>query len=265
MNLPAHRRVALPTERRGRGRRGTNLPTKEKLVKSIAMTHAAPGAPTPASTLVRFAMAASIVAAFLYTAVPVHAQHVQHVVAQPAAQAKIDEASAAQRDLWVGHIFWVRNVVTDTLAGNKQAAGAAEREVVANAKAIAASIEPFYGKAASDKLFALLAGHYGAVKEHLEATAAGSKAKQDAAVNKLTGNATEIARFLSGANPNLPFNTLNGLLLAHGGHHIQQNQQLKARQYAQEAQTWEAMKKHMYVIADALAGAIAKQFPAKFS
>ena len=218
-----------------------------------------------AGILVLLAMAASLVAELLFTALPVRAQHAQHVVAQAPAQAKVAEAAAAQRDLWVGHIFWVRNVVTDILAGNKQAAAAAEKEVVANAKAIAASIEPFYGKAASEKLFGLLAGHYGAVKQHAEATAAGSKAKQDAAIKSLTANATEIARFLSGANPNLPFNTLNGLLLAHGGHHIQQNQQLKAKQYAQEAQTWEAMKNHMYVIADALAGAIAKQFPAKFS
>ena len=219
---------------------------------------------TPAGVLTRFAIAASVVATFLLTAYPVRAQHAQHVVAQAPAQAKVGEASAAQRDLWVGHIFWVRNVATETLAGNRKAAAAAEKEVVANAKAIAASIEPFYGKAASEKLFGLLAGHYGAIKQYVDATAAGSKAKQDAAVKSLTANATEIARFLSGANPNLPFDTLNGLLLAHGGHHIQQTQQLKSKQYAQEAQTWEAMKNHMYVIADALAGAIAKQFPAKF-
>ena len=81
----------------------------------------------------------------------------------------------------------------------------------------------------------------------------------------LTDNAGEIAVFLSGANPNLPFDTLNGLLLAHGGHHIQQILQLHDKQYQREAQTWEAMKGHMYVIADALAGALAKQFPAKFS
>jgi hypothetical protein len=211
-------------------------------------------------------VAASIVLAFLAPTAPVFAQHVEHIfVAQAPAAAKVAEAGAAQRDLWVGHIFWVRNVITDTLAGNKISAAAAEKEVVANAKAIAASIEPFYGKAASDKLFGLLAGHYGAVKQYLEATAAGSKAKQDAAVKNLTGNATEIATFLSGANPNLPFDTLNGLLLAHGGHHLQEIQQLKSKEYAQEAQTWEAMKKHMYVIADALAGALAKQFPAKFS
>jgi hypothetical protein len=186
-------------------------------------------------------------------------------VAQAPAAPKVAETGAALRDLWVGHIFWVRNVAVDTFAGNKKAAAAAEKEVVANAKQIAGAIEPYYGKEASEKLFGLLAGHYGAVKQYLEATAGGSKSKQDAAVKNLTANASEIAKFLSGANPNLPFDTLNSLLLGHGGHHIQEIQQLHAKQYAEEAQTWEAMKKHMYVIADALAGAIAKQFPAKFS
>jgi hypothetical protein len=191
----------------------------------------------------------------------------QHDHAAPAAAAagnKLVDTRLALRDLWLGHIFWVRNVTEETLEGNSAAAAAAEKEVVANAKQIAGAIEPFYGKAASDKLFSLLAGHYGAVKQYLEATAANSAAKQDAAQKALVANADEIAKFLSGANPNLPYDTLRGLLLAHGGHHIQQIQQLKAKQYAEEAQTWEAMKNHMNGIADALAGALAKQFPAKF-
>ena len=214
----------------------------------------------------RTLIAASFLVAFLAPVAPVFAQHDGHVVvAQAPAAAKVAETGAVLRDLWVGHIFWVRNVVVDTFAGNKAAAAAAEKEVVANAKQIANAIEPYYGKEASEKLFGLLAGHYGAVKQYLEATATGSKAKQDAAVKNLTGNAAEIAKFLSGANPHLPFDTLNGLLLAHGGHHIQEIQQLRGKQYAEEAQTWEAMKKHMYVIADAMAGALAKQFPAKFS
>jgi hypothetical protein len=196
---------------------------------------------------------------------PALAQHETHSVAQLPAPAKVNETGSALRDLWVGHIFWVRNVVVSTFAGNPGAAAVAEQEVVANAKQIAAAIEPYYGKDASEQLFGLLAGHYGAVKQYLEATAAGSKGKQDAAYKSLSGNATEIARFLSGANPNLPFDTLNGLLLAHGGHHVQQIQQVHSKQYAEEAQTWEAMKRHMYVIADALAGAIAKQFPKQFS
>ena len=213
----------------------------------------------------RSLVAVSILVVLGALTAPALAQHAAHAVAQAPAPTKVTENEAALRDLWVGHIFWVRNVVVDTLAGNKEAAAAAEQEVVANAKQIAATIEPYYGKAASERLFGLLAGHYGAVKQYLEATAADSKGRQDAAVKNLTGNATEIAKFLSGANPNLPFETLNGLLLAHGGHHVQEIQQLHSKQYVQEAQTWEAMKRHMYVIADALAGAIAKQFPKQFS
>lgn len=207
----------------------------------------------------------SVLATVFAPVVPALAQPWEPSIAQAPAPGKVNETGAALRDLWVGHVFWVRNVVVATFAGNQPAAAAAEQEVVANAKQIAAAIEPYYGKDAPERLFGLLAGHYGAVKQHLEATLAGSKGKQDAACKSLSSNATEIARFLSGANPNLPFDTLNGLLLAHGGHHVQQIQQVQSKQYAQEAQTWEAMKRHMYVIADALAGAIAKQFPKRFS
>jgi len=214
---------------------------------------------------IRPLIAASILVAILAGAAPALAQHATHAVAPMPGPAKVTDTEAALRDLWVGHIFWVRNVVVDTLGGNKQAPTAAEQEVVANAKQIAAAIEPYYGKEASERLFGLLAGHYAAIREYLDATVAGSKVRGDTALKNLTGNATEIARFLSGANPNLPFDTLNGLLLAHGGHHVQAIQQWQGKQYTQEAQTWEAMKRHMYVIADALAGAIAKQFPKQFS
>lgn len=194
-------------------------------------------------------------------AVPAQAAQDPHASAA-APTSKAIQTKDALRDLWVGHVFWVRNVAVETLAGNSKAAKAAEEQVVANAKQIAGAIEPFYGKAASEKLFGQLAGHYGAVKEYLTAT---DKAAQDAAFKKLAANAEEIARFLSGANPNLPIDTLRALLIAHGGHHVQQIKQLRAKDYAGEAQTWESMKQHMYVIADALAGAIAKQFPAKFA
>jgi two-component system OmpR family response regulator len=54
-----------------------------------------------------------------------------------------------------------------------------------------------------------------------------------------------------------------GVLKAHGAHHSAQIQQLQAKDYAGEAQTWATMTRHMCVIADALADALAKQFPAK--
>jgi hypothetical protein len=182
-------------------------------------------------------------------------------VANPA---KVHATKAALRDLWIGHVFWVRNVVVAELAGNGPARQLAEKQVVANAQSIAAAIEPFYGTAARKQLFELLAGHYGAIKAYLEASVAKKDSELANATAKLTSNAGEIARFLSGANPHLPKDTLEGLLLAHGGHHIAQIQQLQSKDYIAEAGTWADMSQHMYVVADALADALAKQFPAKF-
>src|SRR4051812_4834642 len=175
------------------------------------------------------------------------------------------QTAAALRDLWLGHIFWVRNVSIGAIDKNDRATQAAEQQAVANAQAIAASIEPFYGAAAKESFFKLLAGHYGAVKAYVVATVASDASAQSTATQSLTSNAEEIAVFLSKANPYLPKEAVQGLLLAHGGHHIQQIQQLKDRKYAAEAQTWEEMKKHVYQIADATAAALAKQFAKKFS
>jgi hypothetical protein len=179
--------------------------------------------------------------------------------------AKAVATQAAERDLWLGHIFWVREVARGLAEKNQAAADFAEKQAVANAKGIAGSIEPFYGKAATDQLFKLLAGHYTAIKAHATATVAGDAAGAKKALGDLTGNANEIAQFLAGANPNLPEATLKSLLAAHGGHHVQQNQQLAAKDFAAEARTWDAMKTHIYTISDALVGGIAKQFPEKFT
>lgn len=188
-----------------------------------------------------------------------------HVAAKHQPQsAKTSKTAAALRDLWIGHIFWVRGVSFAAIDKNDAAMRAAEKQAVANAQSIAASIEPFYGAAAKDAFFKLLAGHYGAVKAYLVATVGDNVSAQSTATQSLTSNAEEIAVFLSKANPHLPKQALNSLLLAHGGHHIQQIQELKARDYAAEAKTWENMKTHVYQIADATAEALAKQFPKRF-
>lgn len=178
---------------------------------------------------------------------------------------KTSQTAAVLRDLWVGHIFWVRAVSVALINKQDAAAKVSEQQAVENAKTIAATIEPFYGAAARDGFFKLLAGHYGAVKAYLVATIAGDAAAQSTATQSLTSNADEIASFLSKANPYLQKDAVQGLLLAHGGHHIAQIQQLKDGQYAAEAQTWEEMKNHVYQIADATADALAKQFADKFA
>jgi hypothetical protein len=172
----------------------------------------------------------------------------------------LPELQAALRDLWAGHIFWVRNVVFMTRLGNTAAATVAEGQVVQDARAIADAISPYYGKAASDKLFSLLAAHYGAIKEYMTAAFAGKGSAKTAAVAKLNANADEIASFLSSANPNWPKETLVGALRAHGAHHVLQIDAVYAKDYKTEASVWAEMTMHIYTIADVLAQGIEKQF-----
>lgn len=216
------------------------------------------------------ALSLAILAALcLSPASQAHEGH-EHAATGTTASAKTISAKhaatrAVLRDLWVEHVFWIRNYVTASAAGNQAQKTVAADQVVANAKAISGAIASFYGQPAGDHMLTLLAGHWGAVKDYSDATfdKKDAKAQQDA-TTALTANAKEIAAFLAKANPNLPEATLVGLLSAHGAHHMAQIQQIAKGDYAGEAQTWEAMRTHMFTIADALTDALAKQFPAKF-
>ncbi|QGW78049.1 hypothetical protein GPJ81_15570 [Pseudomonas alkylphenolica] len=189
----------------------------------------------------------------------------------PAAQTPAPQAESAAlttrlalRDLWVEHIFWIRDYAIANQAGNRQQADVASQQVVSNATAIANSIAPLYGQPAADQLLKLLAGHWGAVKQYSDASVSQSAAGKQAAVNDLGSNAKALAKFLSTANPNLPEATLNTMLAAHGGHHIAQIDELGKKDYKAEAVTWQHMREHILGLADALTAALVKQFPDKF-
>src|SRR5689334_11980476 len=159
-----------------------------------------------------------IAAAFLagVASASITAAHDMHVaaatVAVAPASAKLVATRDALRKLWNGHVVAVRKVVVAAIAKKPAAETAAEKEVVDNAHAIAGAIEPFYGPAARDQLFTLLAGHYGAVKSYIEAALANDKTKEAKATDDITSNADAIATFLGGANPNWPKDTLLELL-----------------------------------------------------
>jgi hypothetical protein len=184
--------------------------------------------------------------------------------ASPAADSAALTTRLTLRDLWVEHIFWIRNYAIANQAADKQQAKVAADQVVDNATQIANSIAPLYGQPAADQLLKLLAGHWGAVKHYSDATVAKDAKGKQAAVADLTSNAKAIAAFLAKANPNLPESTLVTMLAAHGGHHIAQVDELAAHDYAGEARTWQLMRTHIVALADALTAALVKQFPDKF-
>ena len=179
--------------------------------------------------------------------------------------ARVAEMKQTFRDLWLGHIFWVRHVVLNIATHDAAEQDAAEKEVLANTKQIASTIAPFYGEAASEKLYSLLDVNIDAVKEYSEATVAENKEQQDAALARLASNADDIADFLSHLNPYLQKDNVRSLIAAHGAHHVLQINQYKVKEYAHLGATWPMMQQHVYVIADTLTAALAKQFPGKFS
>ena len=179
--------------------------------------------------------------------------------------ATVADMKGVLRDQWSRHLFWIRNVVLDNATNDLRSRDFAEKAVVANARELARTFRPFYGEAASERLFTLLADHYSAVKEYSEATVARNKRRQDAALAHFSSNTDEIAAFLSGANSHLPKDTVRSLFAIHVDHHVAQITKFQERDYAGEEEIWPVMQHHVYVIADAITTALAKQFPAKFS
>lgn len=183
--------------------------------------------------------------------------------APPEVSLSAPKLQAALRGLWHGHVVHARGYALAVHARNDVDAKKAEDKVVANARQISEAVADFYGKGGGDRMMELLGGHWSAVKALTDARANADNASAGKAAADMAGNAGEIAKFLDGANPHLPEDTVRGLMLAHGAHHSQQIQQIMAGDMRGESITWAAMQQHMDMIAVALAGALAKQFPDK--
>lgn len=197
-------------------------------------------------------------------AAPLQAQEHPHA-ATPAGKAApaAPKLDAALRELWQGHVQHTRAYALAVKAGDTAAEKKAADDVVANARQIADAVAGFYGADAGKTLLNLLAGHWGGVKAMTDAARAGDGAAAAKAMQGLGANATEIAKFLAGANPYLTEDAVRGLLVAHAAHHQAQIDEIMRGDMQAEAKTWASMQAHMNTIADALAGAIARQFPAK--
>lgn len=102
---------------------------------------------------------------------------------------------------------------------------------------------------------------YGAIKDYMQVGFSENASGKEAATKQLLANAEAIADFLDAANPHLPKEAVLPLLSAHGGHHLQQIDAVHARDFGREAVVWDAMLGHTYAIADAMASALARQFP----
>jgi hypothetical protein len=152
----------------------------------------------------------------------------------------VADMQAVLRDEWSRHLFWIRTVVLDNAKNDLRSRDFAEKAVTANTRDMAKTFAPFYGDAVSEQFRTLLSKHYGVIKAYSEATVAGNKRRQDAAMVEFASITDEI------------------------DHHVAQINKFQDKDYVGEEETWPAMEHHIYVIADALTTALVKQFPTKF-
>jgi hypothetical protein len=143
----------------------------------------------------------------------------------------------------------------------KAAAGALD----ANSVALSQAIGSVYGDGAGQAFLALWRKHIGFIVDYTTALAKKDEKMQDKAVNDLLGYSKDFAAFVNAANPNLPVDVVTDLVKSHVvGFKAAIDAQAKGDWTTAYAKTREAAA-HMQMIADPLAGAIAKQFPDKYA
>jgi len=169
----------------------------------------------------------------------------------------------ALRKLWSDHVIWTREYIVAAVAGTPDATAAAGR-LLRNQEDIGAAIVPYYGQTAGDGLTELLKQHILIAVDLIEAAKSGDQtafAQHDA---RWTANIHDIARFLSGANPNWPEAAVVDLLALH-------LQLTKGEVVARLQKAWDADVKafddiftEIIVVADTLNDGLAAQFPDRF-
>ena len=169
----------------------------------------------------------------------------------------------AMRKLWSDHVLWTRDYIVAAVAGSPSAEESSKR-LLRNQEDIGAAIEPYYGKLAGDQLTKLLKEHILIAVDLVDGAKTGNQKKLKDADARWTANANEIARFLSGANPNLPQKDVADLLSLHLKLTKDEATARIKKEWAADIRAFDDIFTEILTLADALADAIVKQFPAKF-
>ena len=142
------------------------------------------------------------------------------------------------------------------------AASAAQLD--ANSVQLADTVGSVYGQAARDKFLEIWRSHITFFVNYTVAAQKGDKVGMDKAVKDLGGYIDAISDFFSGANPNLPREAVKQLITEHVTLLKAAVDTYGAKDFAGSYAKEHAAYEQIGTIADAISGAIVKQYPAKF-
>jgi len=168
------------------------------------------------------------------------------------------------RKLWEDHITWTRLAIVSFAAGAPDLP-ATETRLLRNQTDIGNAVKPYYGRAAGNRLTALLKDHILGAVALLQAAKAGDQTMIKQRSDEWYANGRQIADFLHKANPhNWPRSDLRAMMkthldqtLAEATHRLQGN-------YAADIADYERIHRHILEMADTLSAGIIAQFPSRF-
>lgn len=167
------------------------------------------------------------------------------------------------RKLWTDHVVWTRDYIIAATQSQPDAPAALNR-LMKNQDDIGNAVAKYYGDPAGRQLTALLKDHIAIAGDIVKAAVAGDKAGQKAADDRWHQNATQIADFLSKANPNWPRATLVDMMNTHLSTTAAELVARLNKDWAGDVKAFDAVYDHILHMSDALSDGIVKQFPAKF-
>lgn len=171
--------------------------------------------------------------------------------------------SKAMRDLWADHVVWTHNYIVAATSDQPDADAAAKR-LLANQDQIGQAIVPYYGQAAGNQLSALLRDHILIAVDVVKAAKANDQVKLRDADQRWHANAGDIARFLSGANPNWSQQDVLSMMNEHLALTTQATVARLKKNWTEEITTFDKIYDQAMMMADALSNGIMKQFPDRF-
>jgi len=191
------------------------------------------------------------------------------VFAQAASKEPVKHTDAAatlkqdMRKLWTDHVVWTRDYIIAATT-NQPDAPAALNRLMKNQEDIGGAVAKFYGATAGRQLTTLLKEHISIAGDIVKAAMAGDTPGQKAGDDRWHQNATQIAEFLSKANPNWPRATLVDMMNKHLATTTTELVARLTKDWEGDARAFDAVYDHILHMSDALSDGIVKQFPEKF-
>jgi hypothetical protein len=168
------------------------------------------------------------------------------------------------RKLWEDHVTWTRMVIVSFAAGLPDL-DAAEQRLLRNQADIGDAIAPFYGRAAGDRLTALLREHILIAVDVLTAAKSGDTAALADAQARWQANADEIAAFLAAANPrNWPLDEMRAMMRTHLALTTQEAVARLQGDFQADIAAYDQVHLQILDMADMLSTGIIQQFPKQF-